>query len=191
VRPSAVRPHGALRDLAGQLHHAPPERGEHDRRQPADLRRRRGHLPDELPDVVEGFTHLEAEPIVYGPVTHADPEPEPRARQLVDHRGGLRVVERVTRVDVRDAGPERDLTRREGQGLTEGQPVARARAIEPGEALALEPLRHLERRAPAPGHRDESDRRFRDHLREYKRSGHACHRAAASLSSPHPTGGAP
>src|SRR5262249_19817686 len=65
--------------------------------------------------------------------------------------------------------------------------VARARAIEPGEPLALEPLRHLERRAPTPGHRNETDRRFRDHLREDKRSGRACHRAVASLSSAHPS----
>src|SRR5213593_5109368 len=77
------------------------------------------------------------------------------------------------------------LARREGQRLAERQAVARARAVESGEPLALEPLRHLERRPTTPGHGDETDRRLRDHLREYKRSGHACHRAGASLSSAH------
>ena len=94
----------------------------------------------------------------------ADPEPESPARQLVDHRGGLRVVEGVARVNVRDAGAEGDLARRKSQRLAERQTIARARAVEPGEPLTLEPLRHLERRATAPGHRDETDRWFRDHF---------------------------
>ena len=101
----AVRPHGALRDLAGELHHPTAERGEHDRRQPADLGRQRGHVADKLSDVREGLPRLEPEPLVRRTVTHADPEPEPAARQLVDHRRGLGVVEGMTGVDVRDAGP--------------------------------------------------------------------------------------
>jgi len=54
--------------------------------------------------------------------------------------------------------------------LAERQTVARARAVEPREAFPLETLRHLERRATAPGDRDETDGRFGGHLREYSRS---------------------
>src|SRR5215831_1863516 len=131
------RSEAAMCDLARKLHHPAAERGEHDRRQISHLRRGRGYLADELADVVEGAADLEAEPLVRGPVAHAHPEPEPAARQLVDHGGRLRVVEGMARVDVRDAGAERDLARRESQRLAEPQPVARARAVEPREPLAL------------------------------------------------------
>jgi hypothetical protein len=76
----------------------------------------------------------------------------------------------MARVDVGDAGAERDLARGLRERLAERQTVARARTVEPREAFLLETLRHLERRATAPGDRDETDGRFGGHLREYSRS---------------------
>ena len=167
VRSRAIRPHDPLRDLPGQLDHAAAERREHDRRKLAHLGRVRAQVGDELPDVLEGLARADSQAGVDRPVTHADPKPEPAVRQLMDERRHLRVLEGVARVDVGDAGSERDLAGRERQRLAQGQTVAGARAVEPGESLALEPLGHLEHHASPSGHRDEADRRFGGHSREY------------------------
>src|SRR4029453_639875 len=128
------------------------------------------HVGHELPDVLERLAGPKPEPLVGRPVAHADPEPEAAARQLVDDRDHLRVLERVACVDVGDAGAEGDLARRERERLAEGQAVAGARAVETGEPLALEALGHLERRAAPTGHRDETHRRLRRHSGEYTAS---------------------
>src|SRR5262245_20181748 len=170
VRACAIRPHGALGDLAGQLDHAAAQRREHDRWKPADLTRVLAHVGHELPDVLERLAGAEPEPLVSRPVAHADPEPEAAARQLVDDRDHLRVLEGVARVDVGDAGAEGDLARRERERLTEGQAVAGARAVQTGEPLALEALGHLERCTAPTGHRDETHRRLWRHSGEYTAS---------------------
>src|SRR5207245_11622165 len=101
---------------------------------------RRAHPGHDLPAAAARRAALEPETLVRGTVAHADPESEPAARQLVDDGRGLRVVEGMARVDVGDAGAERDLARGERERLTERQTVTRARAVESGEPFTLEPL---------------------------------------------------
>src|SRR4026207_150544 len=82
-----------------------------------------------------GLPVCDAEPIVRRAVTDANAEAEATAGQLVDQRRGLGEVEGVARVDVGDAGADRDRAGREGEGLAEPEAGAEARAGEPAEAL--------------------------------------------------------
>src|SRR5262245_16020343 len=174
VGTGAVGPDRALRDLAGQLDHAPAQGRQNNGRQRADLRSGRGHLVHELLDVVERLAGLEPQALVRGPVAHADPEPESSARQLVDDGRGLRVVEGMARVDVGDAGAERDLAGRLRERLAvrlaAGQADTRARTVEDRAAFQLETLGHVECRAPAHGDSDEAGGWFGAQLREYSRT---------------------
>ncbi len=177
VRPCGVGPHRPLGDLARERDHPASQRGQRDRRQRADLRRIALHLGHELADVVQRIARLEAETLVSRPVADADAEAEAAARQLVDDRRRLRPLERVTRVDVRDAGTERDLMGDEGQRLAEGEPVAGARTVDAGEAFRLEALREIERRPPPSGDGDEADGRLLAH--EPRRRGSSVSRSAS------------
>jgi len=70
-------------------------------------------------------------------VTDANAEAEATAGQLVDQRRGLGEVEGVARVDVGDAGADRDRAGREGEGLAEPEAVAEEPVAE--EPVAEEP----------------------------------------------------
>ena len=128
VRPRGIGPHRALPDLGGELHHLAAEGGERDRRQLARHLSARAEILHELPHVGERLARLDLQPLQRGPVTHPDAEAEARARQLVDERGGVRVVVGMARVDVGDARAERDLARPKGERLAEPEPVAEAGA---------------------------------------------------------------
>src|SRR5262249_17995063 len=101
--------------------------------------------------------------LVRGAVAHADAEAKAAARQLVHEGGGLRVLRRMARVDVGDAGAECDLFRGDGERLAECKPVAGARAVDSRESFALDSLRELEGRAPSSGDGQEADTRFVGH----------------------------
>src|SRR6185436_20626723 len=121
-----------------------------DRRQRADLGHVAARLVDEPADVVQRLAGGQAQTLVGGAVAHADTEAEASPRQLVDRRRRLRVLEGVARIDVGDAGPERDLAGGHRERLAEPEPVAGTRTVDPREALALEALGQLQRRPPPP-----------------------------------------
>src|SRR5205814_3492661 len=162
---------------ARERDHPASQRGQRDRRQRADLRRVALHLGHELAHVVQRLAGLDAETVVGRPVAHTDAEAEAAARQLVDDRRRLGPLERVARVDVGDAGAERDLAGDESQRLAERHAVARARAVDAGEAFRLEALREIERRPPPSGDGDEADGRLRAH--EPRRRGSSVSRSAS------------
>ena len=141
----------AVADLARQSHHLATQRG-HDqgRKWPHP-----GHGPqrlDEAPHVAERPPRGEPHALVHGGVAHAHPEAEASARELVDEGGMAGVVGRMPRIEVGDGGPEGDPARGEGQGLAERHGIAEARAVDAGEAAALDLAGQLQGlRAPA-GH---------------------------------------
>src|SRR5882762_10352798 len=191
VRACGVGPHRALGDLARERDHPAPQRGQRERRQRADLRRIALHLGRELAHVVQRPAGLDAETAMSRPVAHADTEAEAAARQLVDDRRRLRPLERVTRVDVGDAGAERDLMRDEGQRLAERHAVAGARTVDAGEAFRLEALREIERRPPPSGDSDEADGGFCAHRSPLQsdmngRRPYTCRLTAPDTSHPAP-----
>src|SRR5438309_741951 len=135
------------------------------------------HVGQQLAHVVQRLARLDAETVVSRPVADADAEAEAAARQLVDDRRRLRPLERVTRVDVGDAGVERDLAGDEGQRLAEREPVAGARTVDAGEAFRLEALREIERRPPPSSDGDEAHGRLAAH--EPRRRGSSVSRSAS------------
>src|SRR5207248_2144563 len=82
----------------------------------------------ELADVFQRLADLQPEAPMRRSVAHADAEAEAPARQLVDDRRRLRVLEWMAGVDVGDARAKRDRARRQRERLAEREAVARARA---------------------------------------------------------------
>ena len=98
-----------------------------------------------------------------GPVAHPDAEAEAPARQLVDEGGGVGEVVGVPRVDIGDAGAERDGLRDLGDALAEREPVVHARAVDAGIAFLFDALGQLEGGAPTPRHSGEAQRGLAGH----------------------------
>src|SRR5690349_11991048 len=151
-----TRKRGSPGNSAGPGVHHRAQRGTGDGGQGHDVPRQSLNVGDDLPHVRERLAGHETEPGVGGPVTHADAEAEAPARQLVDDRRRLRPLERDARIDVRDARAERDLARGQGERLAQREPVTGARAVDAGEAFALELRRELERGLAPSGDGDEA-----------------------------------
>ena len=157
VRARAVGPHRALRDLGGELHHAPAQRRERERRQPAHLLvvAREGRATN-FRMSSSGLPGRIAETLVRRPVAHADAEPEAPARQLVHDappsaRTPTDAACRCWRCWCRTGSRAW-----RARALRTARARRWARTVDSGESFALDALRELERRAPPSRHRHQT-----------------------------------
>ena len=107
---------------------------------------------DKAAYITERFANGETKAIIGRPVTDTNTKTKAPLRQFMDKRRGLRVVCRMARIDVRNAGAKGDLMGRQGQGFAQPHTIPKAGAIDPAETFLFKALSQLKRSLAAPGY---------------------------------------
>src|SRR4051812_6186159 len=89
-------------------------------------------------------------------MTHTDAKTEATVGQFMDERRGLRIIERLPKIDRRYRGAEGNLMGGEGERLTQPHAVAHAGTIDTSKAFMFETMRDFKRRLPSFGHSSET-----------------------------------